>query len=52
MTLEMAIRETLAGRVGRIAVPGKWKVWREDGTFRVEILGACRRVELAAAASS
>lgn len=41
MTLEEAIEWVEQGRATRIAVPGKWKVWRErdaDGSEVVRVV--------------
>lgn len=35
--LGFAILEVATGRTGRIAAPGKWKVWRDDGRLHIEI---------------
>lgn len=34
MTLEEAIEWVEQGKADRIAVPGKWKVWREAGQVK------------------
>lgn len=33
-----AIREVAAGHCQRIAAPGKWRVWREGGLVKFEVL--------------
>lgn len=38
MTLCEAIREVRAGHCQRIAVPGQWKVWRDEAGIHVEVL--------------
>lgn len=38
MTLEEAIEWVEQGKADRIAVPGKWKVWREDGQVKHEVM--------------
>jgi hypothetical protein len=37
--VEQAIADVEAGRAQRIAVPGKWRVWREGNRVCVEMLG-------------
>ena len=35
-----AIRDVSLGHAGRVAAPGKWKVWREpDGSVKHEVAG-------------
>jgi hypothetical protein len=36
--MEQAIRDVSAGRVERECAPGEWKVWRDGGAVRVEVL--------------
>jgi hypothetical protein len=36
--LALAILEVATGRASRIAVPGKWRVWRDDAGLHVEVL--------------
>lgn len=36
--LALAIYEITLGRAERIAAPGQWRVWRENGRVRFEIL--------------
>jgi hypothetical protein len=36
--LVLAILEVATGRAGRIAAPGKWRVWRDDAGFHLEVL--------------
>ena len=38
MTPDLAIWLIAMNRAERIATPGKWKVWREDGRVRFEVL--------------
>ena len=38
MTLDEAIEWVEQGRATRIAVPGKWKVWREDDQVKHEVI--------------
>lgn len=38
MTLEEAIEWVEQGKADRIAAPGKWKVWREDGEVKHEVI--------------
>lgn len=38
MTLEEAIEWVEQGKADRIATPGKWKVWREDGQVKHEVI--------------
>ena len=34
-----AIRDVAAGRVERVAAPGKWRVWRgDDGRVKFEVM--------------
>ena len=33
-----AIRDVAAGQCQRIAAPGKWRVWREGGRVKFEVL--------------
>lgn len=35
--LALAILFVARGRVGRIAAPGKWRVWRDDAGLHIEI---------------
>jgi len=35
--LAFAILEVATGRAGRIAAPGKWRVWRDDSELHIEI---------------
>jgi hypothetical protein len=35
--LAFAILEVAVGRAGRIAAPGKWRVWRDDAGLHVEV---------------
>jgi hypothetical protein len=36
--LVLAILEVATGRAGRIAAPGKWRVWRDDAGLHIEVL--------------
>ena len=36
--LALAILEVATGRAGRIAAPGKWRVWRDDAGLHIEVL--------------
>jgi len=36
-TLEQALADVETGRAGRIAAPGKWRVWRDDAGLRIEV---------------
>lgn len=38
MDLQAAIWDVSLGHCERIAAPGKWKVWRENGQVRFEVL--------------
>lgn len=38
MSLADALWMVSLGQVQRIATPGQWKVWREDGRVRFEVL--------------
>ncbi len=38
MTLAEAIEWVEQGKADRIAVPGQWKVWREDGQVQHEVI--------------
>lgn len=38
MTLEEAIAWVEQGKADRIAVPGKWKVWREGDQVKHEVI--------------
>lgn len=38
MKLEEAIAWVEQGKADRIAVPGKWEVWREDGQVKHEVM--------------
>lgn len=37
MTVEEAIEWVEQGKADRVAVTGKWKVWREDGQVKHEV---------------
>jgi hypothetical protein len=36
--VEQAIADVEAGRVQRVCVPGKWRVWRECDTVHIEVM--------------
>lgn len=35
--LALAIVHVATGRAGRIAAPGKWRVWRDDAGLHIEV---------------